>query len=90
MQKAAAELYKTDPEAAIQLITDFAYTTAVRWHQDWLALGDRFFSAYWTLNTRQTPEWFDKVCVQWAAENMPKIGRRESDPPLSEHPLLKK
>ena len=88
VQKAAAELYKTDQEAAVQMITDYAYSNAVRWHQDWLALGDRFFSDYWTLNTRQTPEWFDKVSAQWAADNMPKMGRRESDPPLEELPLL--
>jgi len=90
VQKAAAELYNIDKDAAIQMITDFAYNTAVGWYQDWLALGDLFFSKYWSLHTRKTPEWFDKVCAQWAAENMPKIGRRESDPPLSEHPLLKK
>jgi len=88
MQKAAAELYKTEPDAAIEMISDFAYNTAVKWAHDWQALGDRFFSDYWTLNTRSTPEWFDKVCAQWAAENMPLMGRRETDPLLEELPIL--
>ncbi len=88
VQKAATELYKTDQEAAIKMISDFAYGNAVRWHDEWLALGDSLFSMYWTLNTRSVPEWFDKVSVQWAAENMPKIGRRESESPLEEHPIL--
>ena len=87
IQKAAAELYETDQEAAIQMITDYAYSNAMRWHQDWLALGDRFFSDYWTLNTRTTPEWFDKVSALWAAENMPKIGRRDGEPTLDELPI---
>ena len=69
------------------MITDYAYSNAMRWHQDWLALGDRFFSDYWTLNTRTTPEWFDKVSALWAAENMPKIGRRDGEPTLDELPI---
>src|SRR5665648_26614 len=76
LQKTAAELYKTDPEAGIQLISDFAYNTAVGWNKDWEQLGNVLLAKYWSLNTRKTPKWFDEGSEKWANENMPRIGKR--------------
>jgi len=77
LQKTAAELYKTDPEAGIQLISDFAYNTAVGWHKDWEQLGNVLLQKYWSLNTRRdVPEWFNNLCEEWAEENMPRLNKR--------------
>ena len=77
LQKTAAELYKTDPEAGIQLISDFAYNTAVGWNKDWEQLGNVLLQKYWSLNTRRdVPEWFNNLCEEWAEENMPRLNKR--------------
>ena len=77
IQRTAAELYKSDPEAGIQLISDFAYNTAVGWHKDWEQLGNVLLQKYWSLNTRKgVPDWFNKLCEDWANENMPRINKR--------------
>jgi len=54
LQEAAAVLYETDPDTAIKLLSDFAYSTAVDWHETWLELGDELMGKYA----------FDRVRVQ--------------------------
>ena len=76
IQETAAGLYQKSPEAAIQLVSDFAYNTAVGWNKDWEQLGNVLLAKYWSLNTRKTPKWFDEVSEKWANENMPRIGKR--------------
>jgi len=77
IQRTAAELYKSDPDAAVQLVTDFAYNTAVGWNADWEQMGNILLQKYWSLNTRKpVPEWFDNLSGEWAEENMPKISKR--------------
>lgn len=65
VQKKAAELYKTDPEAAINLISEFAYSNAVAWHEEWKLLGDRLFAKYifgsTNLRTTPFPEWWNDI-----------------------------
>jgi dipeptidase len=42
----AAKIYATDPNAALNLITEFASTNAWAWQRDWLALGDLLLGKY--------------------------------------------
>lgn len=42
----AARLYGKDPEAAINLLTQFGYVNTVAWQRDWLALGDTLLAKY--------------------------------------------
>ena len=46
LQELAAELYEVDKEAAIAVLSDYAYNTAVAWQADWLKLGDRLLGHY--------------------------------------------
>jgi dipeptidase len=47
VQKDAARLWNAGKKSqAIDMITDFAYNRAVRWHQDWLKLGDHLLGNY--------------------------------------------
>ena len=46
LQEAAGELYETNPEAAIKMVGDFAYNTAVSWNKTWLQLGDKLMGKY--------------------------------------------
>jgi dipeptidase len=46
LQELAAELYEVDKEAAIAILSDYAYNTAVAWQADWLKLGDRLLGHY--------------------------------------------
>ncbi|MCR4425516.1 MAG: C69 family dipeptidase [Firmicutes bacterium] len=65
VQEIAAELYKTDPEAALSLIHEFAYTNAVAWHEDWKLLGDRLLGkyAFGSINMKATPfpQWWNDL-----------------------------
>jgi dipeptidase len=42
----AAVVYRHDPEAAINTLTQFASASAVAWQRDWLALGDLLLGKY--------------------------------------------
>lgn len=47
VQKDAARLWNAGKKTqAIDMITDFAYNRANRWHQDWLKLGDHLLGNY--------------------------------------------
>lgn len=64
VQDKAAEMFKDgQKDAAIDLITDFAYSNAVDWHQRWLALGDRLLSkyalGYTDVKTTPYPDWWN-------------------------------
>ena len=65
LQAQAAELYKTDPKAALSLISEFAYSTSVSWHEDWLLLGDRLLGKYvfgsTNLKTTAFPQWWNDL-----------------------------
>jgi dipeptidase len=65
VQEMAAELYKTDRAAAINLISEFAYSNAVAWHEDWLALGDMLLGKYALgyVNFKQSPypQWWNDL-----------------------------
>ncbi|OQB48090.1 MAG: Dipeptidase [Firmicutes bacterium ADurb.Bin153] len=65
IQDKAAELYKTDPKAAISLISEFAYANAVAWHEDWLLLGDKLLGKYvfgsTYLKTTAFPQWWNDL-----------------------------
>ncbi|MCR4403471.1 MAG: C69 family dipeptidase [Firmicutes bacterium] len=65
IQEAAAELYKSDRAAAINLIDQFAYTNAVAWHEDWKALGDRLLGKYAFgsiyMKTTPFPQWWNDI-----------------------------
>lgn len=53
IQETAAQLYVTDKAAAINLISNFAYTTAEGWLNQWLELGDFLFAKYFWNSTYQ-------------------------------------
>jgi len=44
--KTAAETYAENPEAAIELLTQYGYANAVAWQHDWLTLGDTLLAKY--------------------------------------------
>ena len=47
IQNTAASLIKDGKEKeAIDLVSSFAYTTAVKWHDDWLKFGDELYGTY--------------------------------------------
>jgi dipeptidase len=62
LQDAAAKLYEINPDAAIDLLGDYAYDTALGWYDDWLKLGDEIFARYACerINFRSTgyPDWW--------------------------------
>lgn len=63
IQKRAAELYEEDPEAAIEMIDNFAYNTSTAWHHEWKDLGDhllgRYAMGYRNFTTTGYPEWWN-------------------------------
>lgn len=65
VQEMASEMYKTDPKGAINLISQFAYTNAVAWNQDWLKLGDALFAkyamGYINFETQGYPKWWNDL-----------------------------
>jgi hypothetical protein len=46
IQELAAEVYQNDRDAAIDIISDYAYNTAVAWQADWLKFGDYLVGNY--------------------------------------------
>jgi len=42
----AAQAYAKDQKAAVNFVTQYAYTNAVAWQRDWLALGDMLLGKY--------------------------------------------
>lgn len=63
IQERAAELYKEDPEAAVDMIDNFAYNTSTAWHHEWKDLGDhllgRYAMGYRNFSTTGYPEWWN-------------------------------
>lgn len=66
LQDIAGKMYPKDPEAAIQLISDFTYNNAVAWHEEWKKLGDKILGKYamgyinFMSGTYKFPEWWNK------------------------------
>jgi len=46
IQELAAEVYQNDRDAAIDIISDYAYNTAVAWQADWRKFGDYLVGNY--------------------------------------------
>jgi dipeptidase len=49
------------PKKAVKLITDFAYDTAVNWHEDWKTMGDQLLTNHWAVQAtyyKQFPQWW--------------------------------
>ncbi len=66
IQEAAAALVEQgNSEAARALITAYAYSTAEKWHEDWLELGDQLLGRYmWGhMNMRAQPysDWWNSI-----------------------------
>lgn len=65
LQEKAAELYKTDPKAAINLISEFSFANAVAFHEEWKLLGDRLLAKYvfgsTNLKTTAFPQWWNDI-----------------------------
>ena len=65
VQQMAAELYKTDPKAAISLVSEFAFANAEAWHEDWLRLGDfllgKYALGYVNFKNSPYPEWWNEI-----------------------------
>lgn len=72
IQEAAAELYKTDPETAVKMISDFAYDTAVGWNNTWLELGDKLMGKYAAdrvyMKSPLYPDWWEDWLSQAVKE----------------------
>jgi dipeptidase len=66
VQEQAARLLEKHPndQKAVNIISEFAYNTAVTWHEDWEKLGDELLSKYWTIqatSASKLPEWWLEV-----------------------------
>lgn len=66
IQKVAAELIKAgNTDAAVELLTAYAYNNAVDWHQYWLKFGDELYGKYMfgRINMKQAPqpEWWKEI-----------------------------
>ena len=66
VQEHAARLLEEHPndQKAVNIITEFAYNTAVTWHEDWEKLGDELLSKYWAIQATRAsklPEWWLEV-----------------------------
>jgi hypothetical protein len=49
------------PQKIVKLISDFAYDTAVDWHEDWKYLGDHLLTQHWAVQATRAssfPEWW--------------------------------
>ena len=64
IQNQAAEMYENNPEAAIDMIDNFAYNTSMAWHEEWRELGDhllgRYAMGYRNFSTTGYPEWWNE------------------------------
>jgi len=65
VQEHAAEVYKTDPEAAANILHQFYYSNALSWYQQWKDLGDMLLSkyAFGRINLERCgyPEWWNEL-----------------------------
>ena len=65
VQAIATEMYATDPEAAIDFVSNYAYMNAVAWFEEWKLLGDRLLGQYALgyVNFRTTPfpDWWNEL-----------------------------
>ena len=65
VQEHAAEVYKTDPEAAMDILHQFYYDTALSWYEEWKDLGDMLLSkyAFGRINLKRAgyPEWWNEL-----------------------------
>lgn len=66
IQNAAAELVKAgNKDAAVELLTSYAYNNAVDWHQYWLEFGDELYGKYMfgRVNMKQAPypDWWKEI-----------------------------
>jgi hypothetical protein len=61
----ASQMYQKDPDGAINLITQFAGSSATAWQRDWLTLGNTLLAKYaMGMVDGQTvgyPEWWNEV-----------------------------
>jgi len=65
-QSAAAELSKAgNSEAAVKLLTDYAYNNAIDWHNYWLAFGDELYGTYMhnriDMKQAKYPDWWSGI-----------------------------
>jgi len=61
IQNQAALIYKENPDEAINLISNYAYSRANQWFNSWKELGNELFSKYWYIygtNASNLPEWW--------------------------------
>jgi len=79
LQEAAAELYETDPEIAIKLLSDFAYNTAVDWHETWLQLGDELMGKYAFDRVRVQGDMYPEWWIDWLTRAVEEIEVVEVD-----------
>jgi hypothetical protein len=65
VQAIATEMYKTDPEAAIDFVSNYAFMNAVAWFEEWKLLGDRLLGNYALgyVNFRSSPypDWWNEL-----------------------------
>jgi len=66
MQAAAAALVEAgNSEAAIELLTNYAYNNAVDWHNYWLEFGDELYGTYMfnrvDMKAAPYPEWWQQI-----------------------------
>ena len=66
IQAAAAALVEAgNKEAAVKLITDYAYNNAIEWHEFWTELGDKLYAKYMfnriDMNEAKYPEWWTNI-----------------------------
>ncbi len=65
LQALAAELYKTDPNAAMNILHHFYYNNAAAMHEEWKRLGDMLLAKYNANNPRDAvpeyPDWWKKL-----------------------------
>ena len=65
IQDKAAEIYKTNPEAALSLLHNFYYQQALAFHESWKGLGDKLLGkyamGYRNFKTVPYPEWWNEI-----------------------------
>ncbi len=66
MQNAAAALVEAgDSKGAIELLTNYAYNTAVDWHNYWLEFGDELYGTYMfnrvDMKSAPWPDWWKEI-----------------------------
>jgi dipeptidase len=65
VQKIATDMYETDPEAAIDFVSNYAFMNAVAWHEEWKLLGDRLLGnyalGYVNFKSSPYPDWWNEA-----------------------------